>query len=101
MRKKNELMSVKIGPELYRAYTVPSFKNGNMGRCYYSKSEIVISEAYEERKQRNTLWHEIIHAISDTYQIGLTEEQVRMMEVGIVGLIDDNPHLIEFTTRHQ
>lgn len=40
-----------------------------------------------------TLFHECIHAISDFYELGLTEHQVRVLEQTIPDLLKNNPSL--------
>lgn len=98
-KKSTPYMTLKVGPERYSVYLRDSVYDGSqnlMGRVSYRRSEIEVSKEYEPRKQRNTLWHEAIHAVSDTYHIGLTEKQVRILEVGLLALIDDNPQLLEF-----
>lgn len=32
--------------------------------------------------------------MSDTYDVGLSEKQIRKLEVGLLSLIDDNPELL-------
>lgn len=91
------LMTLKVGPERYQVHLKDSVYDGSqsmMGRCIFAKSEIEVSKEYEPRKRRNTLWHEAFHAVDQTYCIGLSEDQVRTLEVGLLALIDDNPDLL-------
>jgi Zn-dependent peptidase ImmA (M78 family) len=93
------MMTLKVGPERYTVYIKDSLYDGSerlMGRVSYPRSEIQISKEYEPRKQRNTLFHEALHAVSDTYGIKLSEKQIGKLEVGLLSLLDDNPQLLAF-----
>jgi hypothetical protein len=37
-----------------------------------------------------TLWHEMLHAVSKQYSLGLGEEEVDCLAHGVVGILNDN-----------
>ena len=43
------------------------------------------------QQKRDTLLHEAIHAVDDTMQLDLSEEQVHSLAGGIYALLSDNP----------
>jgi Zn-dependent peptidase ImmA (M78 family) len=65
------------------------------GTINYEKFEIIIQTEYPYKKQRETVIHEILHGIDDTYKIGLKENQVCLLASGILKFYDDNIKLIK------
>lgn len=91
------LMTLKVGPTRYQVFHARLMGGDDpsaMGECDYKRSRILLNTDYEASQRRTTLFHEAIHAVDQVYGIGLREEQVRALEVGLLNLIDDNPHLL-------
>ena len=66
------------------------------GLCELRDENIKVAEGMTANKTRETLWHEIIHAIDLHAQIGLTEAQVNALDYGILGVLRSNPELTEY-----
>lgn len=90
-------MTLKVGPVTYNVFAGRPDDGDAMGQCLYKSARIAINPDYQPDHQRSTLFHEAIHAVDQVYGIGLTETQVRAIEVGVLALIDDNPALLAFT----
>lgn len=104
--KKSLLMRLKVGPVSYSVHAAKHLRNENeellSGQCNSIIGRIYVDPGFFPSSQRSTLFHEAIHAVDHVYGVGLTEEQVRLLEVGILSLIDDNPQLLDFNrTSHQ
>lgn len=102
-RKKKavpRLMTLKIGPKRYEVFAATNLVNAGeqslAGQCNSYIGHIYVDNEIFPSSQRSTLFHEAIHAVDHVYRIGLTEEQVAMLEVGLLSLIDDNPQLLAF-----
>lgn len=92
---------VKIRNMHYDVNTVDyTVLNGQL--CYglidYNKLEIQIAKDIPLEKQRETLWHEILHGITNEYNIDLSnddeEDIIDEISKGIVQVLHDNPELI-------
>lgn len=70
--------------------------DGAFGMVDYRNSLIYISEHQTLPQRASTLLHEIIHYISRTLYLNLTEEQVYGIEAGLFQLLNDNPNLFKF-----
>lgn len=87
--------SVRIGPMRYAVKDVEGLaERGYIGQCNSVSCEIHLEPTQHPAKKRATLFHEILHAVSDTYDIKLTERQVNLLEAGLLNLFDDNPDLL-------
>jgi hypothetical protein len=65
-----------------------------MGLCSDGKQDIQVSIHQPPDALKDTLLHEIIHAIDYQMQLGLKERQVHCLASGLVAVFLDNP---EFT----
>jgi hypothetical protein len=94
------LMTLKVGPVRYGTFTAIGMRDANdapiYGHCDHKGGRITVNLDYAPSHQRSTLFHEAIHAVDEVYGIGLTEDQTRLLEVGLLSLIDDNPQLLAF-----
>lgn len=90
-------MTLKVGPHRYEVHAARDINNGSLsGQCDSIAGRILIDIDFFKSSQRSTLFHEAIHAVDHVYGIGLTEEQVRSLEVGLLTMIDENPDLLKF-----
>jgi hypothetical protein len=63
------------------------------GFCDRLTDEIVLRKRgseYTEGQEKSTFLHESIHVIDDLLKLGLNEEQVSLLSVGVLALIVDN-----------
>lgn len=54
---------------------------------------IYISTDINPQQVRDTLLHEIVHAIDYEMHLGMKERQVHCVATGLLNLFKDNPHL--------
>lgn len=69
-----------------------------MGTYEQEQSRILIKSGMSQSSVRDTLMHEILHAILQHYSMD-SEKIVRVMTPALVSLMRDNPHLVKFLTR--
>lgn len=67
-----------------------------MGLCDTLNQVIWVEEGLKYDTQRETLVHEILHAISDEMELGLTEVQVSGTAKGVLAVLIDNPSFAKF-----
>lgn len=60
------------------------------GEINYNDLCIYINNTCNENEQKITLIHEVLHGISDTFDIGLSEEQVEKLGKGLFTVLTDN-----------
>lgn len=65
------------------------------GECEYAQQTIKIRMGRAPDCVKDTLLHECIHAIEDSLNLELTENQVARLATGLIGLFNDNPALKE------
>lgn len=65
------------------------------GLTKQDEKKIYISTNYPEWAQYSTLLHEIIHAIEDELDFELKEKQVRLLEIGLVQVLRENPRFVK------
>lgn len=54
-----------------------------MGETRFQPKQIVIKTAQSHKESVSTYLHELIHAVSEEYEVGLTEAQVRKLEKAV------------------
>jgi Zn-dependent peptidase ImmA (M78 family) len=79
-------------------YTV-NFRNneemgGLIGSADFNKQEININSTHTAQTKQIAIFHEILHLLSDSYGIHLTEEEVKIITHSFVALLRDNPNLV-------
>ena len=77
--------------------TNPDFTDEYHGQ--YSRlptTRIRLSAVNEPSRQKETLIHELIHAISDAYDSELDERQVSTLSRGLYAAFVDNPKLLAY-----
>lgn len=70
-------------------------KEDLLGICDDQKQEIKIALYQPKDAMKDTLLHEIIHAVDYQMQLGLKERQVHCLAAGIVAVFLDNPEFTE------
>ena len=97
--RESTIMKLRVGPKKYRVLAAQCIEHDGqscVGQCDSQSGTILIDVTYFPSSQRETLFHEAIHAVDHLMRINLTEEQVQALGVGLLNLIDDNPHLLAF-----
>ena len=84
-------MKIKVAGIYYDVvYKSNEEMNGLIGTADFNKQLISINREHTEQTQEIAFVHEVLHIISDVYGINLTEEQVRVLTHGIIGVCKDN-----------
>lgn len=92
-------MNIKIGGLVYEIEFVDNWREGGtnnddaIGHVFYRDLKIKVDNNYAGWK-RETLLHEIIHAISDDRGLNFTEEQVGQFGKGLYQVMKDNPQVM-------
>lgn len=68
-----------------------------VGICNSTKNEILLSKNLNGDKKIEVMLHEVIHAVSEMLLIGLKEEQVNNLAVGLLPYIDRNKLICRVT----
>jgi hypothetical protein len=98
-KKQKRFGKMIIGPVAYEVVEVRDLRNAEgralYGQCYDSGDEIRLTSGLKPERQRLVLLHESLHAIDNLYLIGLSEEQIHRLAVGLRSAVDDNPDLLK------
>ncbi len=83
---------IKIGQNTYEILWTESFKDKEqVGESRFSdEKQILIKIGQSNKESVHTYFHEVLHAISEEYNVNLTEKQVQNMEKALKDLIKDN-----------
>ena len=93
--------TVKVGPIVYEVREVAGLLDAGtsiFGEVKHSDCEILIEAGNAAQQRRQTLWHEIVHVVLS--QAGYRKESkdeglVEALSHGIMGVVQDNPWLVE------
>lgn len=85
---------------LGRDYSVTyELDNGNFGACDTMQNEIEVREGLPPSEERDTVLHEVMHAIWATMDIGhhkIEEHVVRKMATGLALVLQENPEFAQY-----
>lgn len=89
---------------LGKNFTVQFCKQGPMdledfGHMLLGKQQIAIQDNLPSELERDTLLHEVIHAISDQTDMGLTEHQVQILGCALMQVFLDNAEFTAYLTK--
>ncbi len=70
--------------------------DGAYGLCIERALEIHIGRDLSDELERDTVLHEILHAIDWTVGTKLTEKQVGTIASGLYAVLKENPNLVEY-----
>ena len=85
---------IRILGKIYGVQIVPGLEN--CGECFDAKQILKIQEGMPYGLERDTLLHEIIHALDYGMHLSMTERQVSALAAGLVAVLVDNPSLITY-----
>jgi hypothetical protein len=68
------------------------------GTILEERQAIAICGRIHPEKQRQTLLHELIHAVDNNVKMGLTEAQTHQMASGLYAILTDNPDMAKWIT---
>ena len=66
---------------------------GNLGLANFNNQEISINQDATEQTKMIAVVHEILHIISDSYNLKMTEEQVKFLTHALIAFRHDNPEI--------
>lgn len=90
--------SVRVMGKTYRLIWDCEDLEEDMSAGDHSQRHLAIRVAarYAEEEQRETVLHELCHAVEHQLGLDLEEEQVRQMSVGLFAIFQDNPGLVAY-----
>lgn len=82
---------IRVGGRTYfEIVWVDSFPNPQIvGETRFDPKQIALKTGQSQKEATLTYLHEILHAVSDHYDIGLTETQVQALEKALPVLLSD------------
>lgn len=89
---------LKVLNTTYKVFLAPAMTMENLGFCEPDNQRICLRDDMSEEKFRDTLLHEVLHAIYSAFQLqdGETEERVvGNLATGLMTVLDENPWLRE------
>lgn len=88
--------TLKILGKTYRVKFVDKVdEEDSLGLCKDAEQEILLRIDQPQDCLRDTLLHEIVHAIDFQLHLGLKERQVHCVATGITAVLLDNPEFAE------
>jgi hypothetical protein len=98
MRIKVACRSVLVKPCQGKVIEELTSAPGAMGCDEYDKNRILLKSGMPESIRAVTLMHELIHDISSSYSMRLSEQNVDTLATAFVTLLRDNPRLVDILT---
>ena len=90
-------LSVRILGKYYRVEAMPEHTmDGEFGSCNYAYQLIEYNAKLAIDECKDTILHEMVHALDHGMQLGLKEEQVHAIATGFYSLIKDNKEFFEW-----
>lgn len=92
----NEMKSVKVGPITYEVVLVDDLHDGTTkldGWVRYAECVVRLDSRLSPQSMRQTLWHEILHALVTQGGLKQDERYVDVLAYGIMEVLQDNPWL--------
>lgn len=83
---------VKVAPKVdYEVLYAKRFKDGNhVGETRFRSRQIVIQDGHSAFKTVEIYLHELLHAVSQEHNVGLTETQILQLEKAFKYLLTKN-----------
>lgn len=92
-----EIAKVDVFGKAY-AIQVVQRDSGDYGECFSDECRIEIASYQCDEQKRDTLLHELVHAVDHEMNTKLSEPQVRRMATGLLCVLRHNPALVAFLT---
>lgn len=90
-----------LGKDYQIEWGATDLGEGVMGDHSQSELKIRVRGGMPHDEERETLLHELIHAVDEQLGIRMTEKRVRMLSVGVYALLRDNPKLRAYLSKGQ
>lgn len=69
---------------------------GDYGECKHDECRIDVATFQCDHQKRDTILHEVMHAVDHELHCKLSEPQVRRMATGLLAVLRHNPALVAF-----
>ncbi len=90
-------LSVRILGKHYKVEPMPEHTmDGEFGACNYAFQLIEYNSKLAVDECKDTILHEMVHALDHGMQLKLTEEQVHAVATGFYSIIKDNKEFFEW-----
>lgn len=91
------MSKIRIGPIIYQIEHVEDLR-GDKNEALYGQADHVdfkirLLNKHTRESEFLTLWHEVVHCIDVTFDIGLAEHKVNLLGCAIAQALQDNPRL--------
>ena len=81
----------------YQVLIVPLLDEGlNVGEMSEHHQAITMAAGQTFENERDTLLHEILHAIEERLQLKMREKQVALLATGLLQVLRENPKLVAY-----
>lgn len=88
--KKRIPSRVTIGNNSYEVLFIDEFNNSStLGETRLEDKQIVLKNGQTPKELVKTYLHECFHAISEEYDVGLTEQQILKLEESLTFILKD------------
>jgi hypothetical protein len=77
----------------------PEDDDPGMGRQDTDQQEIYIRSGQPLESEQDTVLHEVIHSVEETLELGMTEDQVTKLAIGLLAVLKDNPSFVTYLRR--
>lgn len=71
-------------------YKTQEEMQGNIGLARFNDQEIWIGNQFSEQTKKIALWHEVLHILSDAYNLKMNEEQIKFQTHALIAFVEDN-----------
>lgn len=89
--KKRIPVNIQIGPKVfYEILWAEEFKHSLVGKTIPEYRQIILKTNETPKETVITYLHEVLHAVSDAYGVGLTENQILAMEAAFKFILKQN-----------
>ncbi len=77
---------------------IQEMEDTDYGMCEHAKNRIIVSPKQSTDSMRDTLLHELLHAIDIELQAKMGERRVRLIATGLLQVLRHNKALVAFLT---
>ena len=88
--------SVRVLGKVYSVLWGHKFDEMILGDHCQKSLQVRIGSGMAPDEERETLMHELTHAVENQLGLDLKEEQVRQLSVGMFAVFRDNPKLVSY-----
>lgn len=82
---------IKVGRHSYSVKYMEEIEEGKLlGVCYLDDKRIEVAMEKGQREAESTILHEMLHAISEEYDLNLSEKRVIQLEKGLFETLERN-----------